>query len=540
MTIAKVRNLSQAGVITDVDPFNIPANAFSMAVNARFRGGSVLRAPVFRRIPLTLAFADPRFVASNVPSSGFDTIYLGYLNGRVTKYFGGTETDVSVFAYVNASSDTPYTTCTLGSVFYVNRQDRVPWALRVTDSVFQTLANWDSTWRANLLRTCGGALVALNVTKGGTSFPTMVKTSEFALVNAVPTTWDDTLTTNNATENILADLHGPIIEAQNLGQQLMIYGLNETWAMTADGSEEVFRYDKLFNDRGAVNANCVVEVDRKHYVFGPNDIWVHDGTSKESICDLKVRDFIFSTINLAKSKRCYVVHDPSRKELRFCYMGVDPYCAFLTAEGCNRCAIYNLVEKTWTFDDLPFTFAAAVSNTDTTLTYDNVTSTYDTIGGTYLDQDDSNKRVLVMVGDVNAGASLSASLYAIDNQGPGSAVPYAVDTNATRPVTLLKDGIDLDELPEVADNRGYKVCSSIFPQARFEAGAQPLMFSFGSADHYNDTVTYSDPQSYDGSVDVRCDFYSGGRFLAMKITHDDYHYFNFTGVDIDLSVTGQE
>jgi hypothetical protein len=29
MTIAKVRNLSQSGVVTDVDPFNLPPNAFS-------------------------------------------------------------------------------------------------------------------------------------------------------------------------------------------------------------------------------------------------------------------------------------------------------------------------------------------------------------------------------------------------------------------------------------------------------------------------------------------------------------------------------
>jgi hypothetical protein len=50
MTIAKVRALSQYGVVTDVDPYNLPLNAWSMAVNARFNGASVLRARVFRGV----------------------------------------------------------------------------------------------------------------------------------------------------------------------------------------------------------------------------------------------------------------------------------------------------------------------------------------------------------------------------------------------------------------------------------------------------------------------------------------------------------
>jgi hypothetical protein len=69
MTIAKVRALSQYGVVTDVDPYNLPLNAWSMAVNARFNGASVLRARVFRGV------ASVASLTANFPSSGFDRLH---------------------------------------------------------------------------------------------------------------------------------------------------------------------------------------------------------------------------------------------------------------------------------------------------------------------------------------------------------------------------------------------------------------------------------------------------------------------------------
>jgi hypothetical protein len=50
MSLPKVRNLGQFGVVADPDPFTLPPNAFSMAVNARFRNGKITRSPVFRNV----------------------------------------------------------------------------------------------------------------------------------------------------------------------------------------------------------------------------------------------------------------------------------------------------------------------------------------------------------------------------------------------------------------------------------------------------------------------------------------------------------
>src|SRR5262249_4848003 len=152
--------------------------------------------------------------------------------------------------------------------------------------------------------------------------------------------WDSTDPTTNATENVLGDMNGPITEAQSLGSHLVIYGLSETWLMTADGTQEVFRYDKLPFSKGCVSANCAVEIDNKHYVFGKEDIWVHDGTSALSLVDHRVRDFIFNNINLSQSNHFHVVYDRNRKEVRFNYVSGDGFCDFVAVVGggCNRCA----------------------------------------------------------------------------------------------------------------------------------------------------------------------------------------------------------
>jgi hypothetical protein len=63
----------------------------------------------------------------------------------------------------------------------------------------------------------------------------MVKTSSFPLSGAVPASWDITLANTLATENILAEMRGGIVDAQTLGSSLVIYGAQEAWLMTADG-----------------------------------------------------------------------------------------------------------------------------------------------------------------------------------------------------------------------------------------------------------------------------------------------------------------
>lgn len=538
MAIVPVRDLGKYGVITDVDPFDLPPQAWTMGVNVRFRNNRVSRAPVFRNATHT-GTPDPRFVAGASPSAGLDQVFLGYQDGTVTQFANGSETDVSPSGYTPSVAEAPWSSTTLAGEVYINRPDRVPWAIGPSDAAFSELANWDSTWRTNLLRTCGGSLVALNVTKGAVAYPTMVKTSSFPLSGVVPDSWDVTVANTLATENILAEMRGQIIDAQTFGNSLVIYGAQEAWMMVADGSIEVFNYRKLPFSKGAINANCSIEIDGRHYVFGNDDLWTHDGYSEQSLCDGKTRDFVFNSINASKASRCFIAHNPKLKEIHFCYVSGDGFVNFLTnPNGCNRQAVFNYASSTWAFDDLPMVFAADQVNLSTVMTYTTVAETYATVGGTYLDQEDGFKRTLVYVGETHATYNLTASLYAFDFYGEGSTVVFGVDTNATAPVTLEKTGIDLDYLGK--DIRGYVTVSTIYPQGRLDPESLvPLSFSMGASDYYNSPPTYDASQTYDGAELYKLDYRTAGRYLALRVTYADYKPFSLSGLDFELDVQSE-
>lgn len=536
MAIVSARDLAKYGVITDVDPYDLPAEAWTFGVNVRFRNGKVSRSPVFRSVKALPS--PPRFAVGSSPASGLDLMFIGYKDGSVARYSSLSLLDYNVTGYTPVDSEAAWSTTSLAGVVYVNREDRVPWAFLPSGVTFAALANWNASWRAHILRTCGGALVALNVTKGATNYPNMVKTSSIPLSGVVPSSWDETNPATLATENILADMSGAITDAQALGSALCIYGLNETVLMTPAGSLDVFDYRKLPFKKGALNSNCSIEIDGQHYVFGPDDIWTHDGASEQSICVGKTRDFIYNGLNLSKASQCFVEHNPKGKEIHFCYVSGDRGVAFLNApDGCNRQAVYNYIDKTWTFDDLPMVRSAALANISTQVTYSTVTETFALVGGSYLDQEDGYKRTLVYVGVPSTTYALTSKLYAFDFFGPGSTVVFGVDTAATKPVVLEKSGIDLDALG--AELRGYKVVSSIYPQARLDVDAAPMVFDMGSADHFSEEPVLDASQTYDGHELYKLDYRTAGRVLSLRISYDDYRPFSLSGLDFDFSINSE-
>lgn len=546
MPIVRLRNLGAQGVITDQDPYAIPVGAWSNGVNVRFRNNKITPAPVYRTVKSPLAEADPRYSFTAGIGESNNDLFLGYKSGNVYYYANGLETLYSPPGYVASPVEINWTSYTIGNVVYVNRADRPPWYLLPTNSTFLDLSTagsapdrWDPTWRCKIIAQCSGAIVALNITKGAASYPTMVKTSTPVLADNIPASWDITNPATNATENILQSMDGPIMDACSLGQDLIIYGQREAWRMHADGSTFIYSYTKLSYAKGVLNTNCSIELDGKNYCFGIDDIWVHDGISEQSLCDTQVRDFIYGSLNVSQAARCYVQYNPRLNELYFGYVSGDPLTTFKGVNGCNRQAVYNMTTQTWTFDDLPSIFNTDNGPVSNILTYANVTDTYDTMGGSYQDQEDGGKRITVAIGDGNSTYGLVPSLYAFDQYGPGSVAPYPVAVNATAPVYLERVGIDLDELE--ADLRDYKNISTVYPQARVDTtGGQMLQVSVGASDYPNNLApTWGPYQPYDGVTKYKLDTNAAGRWLAIRVRWADYHTFTLTGMDLDIKTTGR-
>ncbi len=537
-TTLPIRNLGASGVITDLNPYNLPITGFTKGVNVRFDEGKVSRSPVFRSVKDSLGF-DPRGAFGNIPSTGFDTVIMVSDVFGIYEYAAGTLTNVSG-SITGTTDPRPFTLITLADVNYINRPDRVPVYRAPLGTNFADLPNWPSNHRTNALRPFGDFLLALGTTEGVNTFPNRVRFSNLVDANAVPDSWDETDLTKSAGFNDLVQMQTPIVDGLELGTNFVIYSSSEAILMEFVGGTFIFNFRKLFGDEGIINQNCVVEVDGKHFVFGNNEIYVTDGTSRQSISDERVRQFVYSGMNKKNADRFFVQHNEELSEIYFCYQSGDSLVNFPDTARCNRAAVFNYRNNSWSFMDLPNVSAGATANVNTVSTYANATGTYALIGGSYYDQEDSFNRHTLMVGNQDTANGIASSkLWALDLADEGS-VAFNIDSTATKEPSLERVGIDLDEIKQPLD--GYKVITRMLPQISTQNTQNTTVsFEFGASDIPNQNPNYTASASFDISTDYKIDSRAAGRYLSYKMTVSagDYKDFQFSGFDLDVTTTGK-
>jgi hypothetical protein len=538
MSIIPIRDLGSSGVITDHAPYNLPINAFSIGLNVRFDEGKVTRAPIFRTIKASLGF-NPRFTMGINPASGYDKVLMVSDDYAIHEYANGATNNRS--GSISGSTDPrPFTGASLADVSYLNRPDRVPVYRDGGSTNFADLPNWTSTWRTSSLRAYGSFLLGLNMTEGSTYYPNRVRWSNTVTANTYPDSWSESDTTKSAGFNDLVEMTSEIIDGATLGSNFIIYGSSEVILMEFVGGTFIFNFRQLFTDAGLINQNCVAEIEGKHFCFGHNDIFVHDGTTKQSICDERVRNFIYQGLNTQNANRFFVQHNKSQSEVMFCYQSGDQYVAFPNANRCNRAAVFNYKNNTWSFMDLPNVSSGTTANVNSVTTYASSTGlTYELVGGSYYDQEDNFDRHTLMVGEDDSSDGISSDkLYGVDLSDTGK-LTFQLDTEATKPPFIERTGIDLDEAGSAASN--YVVVTRLYPQADTDNTSDTtLTFQFGASDIPRVTPTYESAVTFDVSTDHKIDARAAGRYLSYKMTlaDDDYKDFQLSGFDLDVTITG--
>lgn len=539
-----VRNLGAAGIVADINAYDLPPNVLSSGVNIRFDSGRVSRAPVFREVfDLTAEDAafTPGYLFPVPPAAAGDPESIVTVSRDYSTFYqiiGSTASDVTPpSGLVTGDNVFPFTHAFLGGVSYVNRYSSVPFSKTALDATFVALPNWDAAWTCGVLRPYKDFLVALNVTKSSVEYPQMVKWSDITQFGDVPPSWDHTLTTNSAGENVLNQMQGRIVDGCVLRDTFMIYAENEVWAMNYIGGDFIFDIRKTFDDVGAINTNCVVEVDGRHYVFDRTDIIVHDGSSKDSIIHGKDRDFVFQALDYDQAHLCFVSHNPKLSEIHFCYASNDSLTGFLpSTEGCNRAAVFNYRNGTWTFYDLPNVTFGCNSVVTSALTYDSSDPyTYEGMGGSYADGSSDKERHHLFASAINTGDGITASRIVGFDLVTGGRLARPVVTELLKDAYAERTGIDLDETG--AALASYKSIQKVYPQANFEEGT--LTFQYGASDLYAVEPSWSAEQSFVPTSNYQVDVRSAGRYLAHRFRYSGYGDFNYSGFDVLMTIRGR-
>ncbi|API58470.1 hypothetical protein BSL82_03435 [Tardibacter chloracetimidivorans] len=482
------------------------------------------------------------FAIPPVSTGGYYTMVVPNNDfSEVASYSGATESDVSPTGIVGVSSTEPFTDTFLGAVAYLNRSTHIPYYKTPSDTIFKPLtdSDWDSGWRCGSLRSYKDFLVALNVTKGATSYPTMVKWSDITGYGAPPASWDETSTTNSAGENILNEMRDQLIDGLTLRDSFILYGATESWAMDYIGGSLIFRFRKLFDNAGIINQNCVVQIDGVHYVFDRNDIYMHDGATKKSIVHGANKDFIFEGLRSDLTKYAFVTHNPVLNEIYFCYASDDAQVGFSNPSGgCNRAYVYNYRRGIGSFVDLANVTGSCLGSLETGDTWTSIDDvSWEDMGGTWSGAEDDKGLLTLFTGPLDTTQGLTKNrLYGFDLITGGRLVA-PIETEALKDAYIERVGIDLDEVG--ANLTLYKALHAIYPQHSVSELPSGTSFGFGGSSIVGQEPNWSDYTTYTPTTDNKIDVRETGRYLAYRMLHTGSTDFALSGFDIKVTLRGR-
>lgn len=540
MPIVPVRDIATTGVITDRPSFDVPPPGWTMARNVCFRDGKVVRAPV-PKVVKGSSFGPSEFHhLTAVRQPGSPEKVLGVSKDlSLYLYNGATETDVTpVSGWTSIDSDDAITSCVLADISYVNRPSHAPYKLTPSGTKYAALAHWNSAWRCNALRTYRDTLVAINLTESGVNFPNRVKWSEFAQAGTEPSTWTPD-TTNNAGGNDLVDMDRPLIDGAQLGDAFILYSERECREMRLIGGTEVMAFRSLPFNAGIINQNCVDTVNGQHVCFGPDDIKAHNGYEVQSICDGRVRKRIFDYMDKAKRKRFFLIKAVNRSEVWFCYCSSHPETRWKATTYPNEAAVWNYLNNTWSFCDLPNVGAACIADfVQGALTFDEVSGSFDSDEGSW-DAAAGVDDAFIYCGineDTGVGVT-SQTLVVMDPLRFSSRSPLTPLSFALTQAIVEHGGLDLDDLgPPLT---AYKVIRAIYPQVS-TSGPDGAFYVRVGASMTTAAGTNNAPWLvYNPYTDYRVDTLTGGRILSWSFRSTGQRDFELSAFDLDVVVTSR-
>lgn len=364
----KVPNCGSVGVVMDLSAHELPPAAWTSANNIRFLDGYARQffghGPAYDLPTINPYHVMPVTIsgARHWVYAGASKIYSVVISGGVAVHTNRTRqttgVDVNYTGVQNA-----WTSTSLSGIPILNPGNTtdVPqqWDLGPT-SRFQALSNWPANTYCKSIRAFKVFLIALNITKGATNYGYMVKWSSPADPGGVPATWDPADATNEAGEYDLAEGGDYIIDGLQLRDSFLIYKEQSVWRMDYIGGNDVFRFSKVLGLSGAMNRNCIVELDGFHFVLTGSDVVIHDGQSPVQVLDKVARRALFQDMDTVYNDRAFVFKNPFLNEVFVCYAAIGSTVP-------NKAMVWNYKDRTVSYREIPNLNHAAYGTIDNTL-----------------------------------------------------------------------------------------------------------------------------------------------------------------------------
>lgn len=553
--IINIRNVGQYGVISDPNPTDIPGNAFSNAMNVRFKGTAAEK--FGGHVPtLTKSMPTGEHFNSIVGLDEQTWNYKGWIVGTSGKIYRVDEsnwTDVSRDGAAYVESPDSWIITRLSNSIVMNRKDDIPQGLTPTALKFVNLPKWgvistykegeekptetQEYWRASVVRSYKNFLIALNMEEGAdqanaVNYSQRVRWSDAAENGQLPASWDDASPEGFASYNDLGNAEGGIVDAAQLRDSMIIYTNKEVHSMTWIGGSQLFAFRRLFSDTGLIAPGCVVEFESQHFVIGSNDIFVHDGATKRSVIYGRIERKLMNEIRGVNPWATKAFSNAAKKEIWVCYVanGTPERKGGGTANWFDRAAVWNWQDDTWTFYELPSVRALALAPTP-----DPDSRNWDEQPGNWDEQvepwnlyDDN------FVNESILGASEFGYIFMLDS-GDKTYYPEYTDTVTMKEQQMIafmeKQGMDLDQ--EGAKIYEEKELFKVWPQV---TGSGELKIEVGGQTQLNKANYLEQAQFFDIEEDYVAEFRVAYRYLAFRFESQKPGAWRFSGYDYEIAL----
>lgn len=515
MALVNVKGIGQIGLNKDLSNTELPINAWTDSNNIRFLDGYAGQFLGHQEIIPT-----PTYQPQHIRSA-FASTYRGWVYATATKQFfcynsAGTPVHVDItHATPRSGHANQWTSTLLSGIPVLNAGDGLPpmaWNGAFA-SKFVDLTNWQSGYSCKAIRSFKNFLIALNITKSGVAYPYMVKWSHPASPGTLPSSWDQTDATKLAGELDIADGYDQVVDGMILRDSFMIYKENSIWRMDYIGGNQIFKLTKVTGKSGAMNLNCITEINGNHFVLTNNDIIVHDGVNAQSILDKMTRRWLFTKIDSNNYSQCFTFANPFYNEVFICYPQNG-------SSYCDKAIVYNYVDKTVSMRDLPSITHADCGPIDlsgTANNWDSDSATWEN-DYTFWDQD------LFMT------ASLRAVMSASNNK------LYVIDQNASFDGVLPAAYLERKGL-HFGSPEKIKLIKGIRPRIKGNTGDIVNVYVAATNDP-NDSPVYGAPMQHTIGTTIANDCLVAGRYIAIKFETGNGYGWRLDSFDIDVDTQG--
>ena len=511
MTVQTLADLGKVGIVKDVQPQELPINAWSDGANIRFRDGGVERMKgelqVFTTPSVVPYWLQPYYQGGKRywVHAGLSAVYTDD---------GTTRTNITPSTAPTGGIDNRWTGGVLNGVLVANNGVDAPWYWGGT-GLMLALPGWTAGMKAASLRPFKNVLVALDVTKSSTRYANMVKWSDIAAPGAVPQSWDQNDKTKNAGELDLAEEPSLMVDQLPMGDVNIIYKENSMYAMRATGGTDVFSFQRLPGAVGALGKGCIAQTPFGHVVLTHGDVILHSGQGPKSIINGRMRQWLFKQIDSVNRGRSLVFSNPPVKEVWVCFPE-------LGKNYCTLACVWNWEEDTWSIRRLNNITCGGVGQLDsgTTNTWASQNYAWADAAQAWNEDPLSSAQERLLIGNA------SPIINAVEITGTINGAAYSRVAERT--------GIALGAPDVVKTVRGlrFRALGAVGTQIQIEVGGQMSMEM---------PISWSAPVTHiiGGSAYGQIDTFANGRFLGVRITSLDNQPWRFQSYDADFIVTGR-